>query len=99
MTRINEFTVAILLCTALSLNAQDSDLRNLADSFSVTLSKLSKKTVAVVDFTDLQGNVTELGRYLAEQMSVALAAAHNGIEVVDRTHIKVLIQENKLNSS
>ncbi|MFH0872709.1 MAG: FlgO family outer membrane protein, partial [bacterium] len=58
--------------------------------------KANKKTIAVVDFTDLQGNVTELGRFLAEEFSVAMAGAGEGFEVVDRTHLKSLLQEHKL---
>ena len=71
-------------------------MRTTAGTFAETLAKLGKKSVAVVDFTDLQGNVTELGRYLAEQMSVALALTDQGIEVIDRNHLKAILQENKL---
>ena len=58
-----------------------------------------KKTIAVVDFTDLQGSVTELGRFFAEEFSVALAGAGKGFEVVDRTHLKSIIAEHKLSST
>lgn len=58
-----------------------------------------KKTIAVVDFTDLQGNVTELGRFLAEEFSVALAGTSNGFEVVDRTHLKSILAEHKLSAT
>jgi TolB-like protein len=78
---------------------QDREMRTIAGNFADTLAKVGKKNVAVVDFTDLQGNVTELGRYLAEQMSVALALTNKGIEVIDRTHLKAIVQENKLSAS
>src|ERR1039458_3510192 len=91
--------VIALLSGARCMPAQDKDIKALAATFADTLVKLSKKTIAVVDFNDLQGNVTELGRYLAEQVSVALAMTDKGIEVIDRTHLKVLLQENKLSSS
>ena len=81
------------------IRAQDREMRATAGTFAETLAKLGKKSVAVVDFTDLQGNVTELGRYLAEQMSIALALTDKGIEVVDRTHLKAIVQENKLSAS
>ena len=55
--------------------------------------------MAVVDFTDLQGNVTELGRFLAEQLSVALADVNPDVRVVDRTHLKTLMREYRLASS
>src|SRR5437899_296918 len=51
-----------------------------------------KKTVAVVDFTDLQGNVTELGRYLAEEFSTALVEEPRSFDVIDRIHLKVILQ-------
>ncbi len=57
-----------------------------------------KKKVAVVDFTDLQGSVTELGRFLAEEFSVSLASAGKGFIVVDRTHLKTILKEHKLSS-
>jgi len=92
--------IAVLICCSLcEVSAQDRDVRTLANTFADALSKSSRRTVAVVDFTDLQGNVTELGRYLAEQLSVALATTDKRLDVVDRTHLKVLLQENKLSSS
>ncbi|MGO9257696.1 MAG: FlgO family outer membrane protein [Bryobacteraceae bacterium] len=90
---------AWLLSIPFKLPGQDAEIRAVAAGVTEALHKESKKTVAVVDFTDLQGNVTELGRYLAEDLSVALAGSGSGIEVVDRTHLKVLIQENKLAAS
>ena len=55
--------------------------------------------IAVVDFTDLQGNVTELGRFLAEEFSVTFAGAGKGFEVVDRTHLKSILAEHKLSAT
>src|SRR2546425_7415993 len=81
------------------LFAQEKEVKALASVVADNLVKASKMTVAVVDFTDLQGNVTELGRFLAEEVSVALSGAGKGIEVVDRTHLKTLLQEHKLASS
>src|SRR5438874_2579733 len=91
--------IAAIVCDISYLPAQDKDIKTLAMALANNLSKSSKKTVAVVDFNDLQGNATELGRYFAEQVSVALAMTDEAIEVVDRTHLKALLQEHKLNSS
>ncbi|MDD5771905.1 MAG: FlgO family outer membrane protein [bacterium] len=63
------------------------------------ISQAGKKSIAVVDFTDLQGNVTELGRFLAEEFSVTLTSAGKGFEVVDRIHLKALLREHKLSLS
>jgi hypothetical protein len=66
---------------------------------SSAITKSGKKTVAVVDFTDLQGRVTEFGRFLAEEFSVALSADQSGFKVIDRTNLKTILQEHKLAST
>jgi len=76
--------------------AYEKEIKNISASIAENIAKAGKKSIAVVDFTDLQGNVTELGRFIAEEFSVALAGAGKGFEVVDRTHLKTLLQEHKL---
>lgn len=79
--------------------AYEQEIQRLSSSMAEKISKAGKKTVAVVDFTNLQGQVTELGRFLAEEFSVAIAGAEKGFEVVDRTHLKTLLKEHKLSTS
>jgi len=88
--------ILFIFCSSPALLAQDKEVKVLASTLAEILAKTPKKTVAVVDFTDLQGNVTELGRFLAEELSVALASTDKGAEVIDRTHLKALLQEHKL---
>ena len=52
--------------------------------------------MAVVDFTDLQGNVTELGRFFAQEISTSLAMEGKTFEVVDRTHLNSILAEHQL---
>ena len=79
-----------------NLSAQEPVIAPLATALSKSISASGRKTAAVVDFTDLQGCVTELGRYLAEDLSVALAGDAKGFEVIDRTNLKVILQEHHL---
>lgn len=79
--------------------AYEKEIKSLSLTMAEDIAKASKKSIAVVDFTDLQGNVTELGRFIAEEFSVALAGAGKGFEVVDRTHLKSIIAEHKLSST
>lgn len=58
-----------------------------------------RKSVAVVDFTDLQMNVTELGRFLAEEFQNALTGGGPKFRVVDRTHLRAILQEQKLGTT
>jgi TolB-like protein len=79
--------------------AYENEIENLSTVMTVNIASAGKKIVAVVDFTDLQGNVTELGRFLAEEFSIAMAGADKGFMVVDRTHLKSIIEEHKLSST
>lgn len=74
-----------------------SDLDGVAMSLVKALAGGEPATVAVSDFTDLQGNVTELGRFLAEELSVSLSiAGGKQVRVVDRTHLKSIMKEHQL---
>lgn len=77
----------------------EKEIKTLSLSMADNIIKAGKKTIAVVDFVDLQGNVTELGRFIAEEFSVALADVKKGFEVVDRTHLKSIIKEHKLSAT
>lgn len=43
--------------------------------------------------------MTELGRFLAEELSVNLTTMAKGFEVIDRTHLKSILTEHKLSMS
>lgn len=94
------FALTVLLIFLISdfniTMAYEREIKNLSSIMSENIAKAGRKTIAVVDFTDLQGNVTELGRFVAEEFSVALAGADKGFEVIDRTHLKTILKEHKL---
>jgi len=72
---------------------------NLASEMATVIGESGKKAIAVADFTDLDGQTTKLGRFLAEEFSVALAASGQGFQVIDRLHLKSLIREHELSES
>jgi len=76
--------------------ALGQELKQASATLSAKISESGKKRVAVVDFTDLQGNVSELGRYLAEELSGALVNDAHGFRVIERAHLKAILQEHKL---
>jgi TolB-like protein len=76
--------------------AYEKEIGELSAAIAENIAKSGKTLVAVVDFTDLQGNVTELGRFIAEEFSVALAGAGKGFQVMDRAHLNRILQEHKL---
>lgn len=92
--------IAILVLFAtVSAFAYEKEIKNLSATITENITNAGKKTVAVVDFTDLQGNITELGRFLAEELSVDLTMTAKGFEVIDRTHLKSILTEHKLSMS
>jgi TolB-like protein len=94
---------ALLTCLLLAVNLpaapQQREVQDMSARLAEKIANSGKKTVAVVDFTDLQGNVTELGRYLAEEFSVALEESAKNFQVIDRTHLKAILQEHQLATS
>ena len=74
----------------------EKEIEQLSAQMAEKIAGKGKKTVAVVDFTDLEGNVTQLDQFIAEEFSVALAGSSKGFRVIDRTRLKSIIKENKL---
>ena len=89
----------VLLLMPVTAEAYEQELRRLSGEMAQKISAAQKSTLAVVDFTDLQGDVTALGRFLAEEFSVALAGAGQGFRVIDRTHLTIILREHKLAES
>jgi len=77
----------------------EKEIEQLSSQMAEKIAAKGKKTVAVVDFTDLQGNVTELGRFIAEELSGSLAKGEKGFEVVNRSNLRQLIKEYELFST
>jgi TolB-like protein len=90
------FLGCILLPT--QIRADDFQLPQITASLLKGIEQTGKKRIAVVDFVDLDGNTSELGKFIAEELSVELTQSAVGIEVVDRAHLKAILQEHKLKS-
>lgn len=76
----------------------DSQLKPVVDKIVAGCASAGAKRVTVADFTDLQGQVTELGRFLAEEFSASLVDASR-LGVVDRANLRTILAEHKLNVS
>jgi len=82
-----------------SAGTYEEELQGLSLKIAKNIERSGKRTVAVVDFTDLQGNVTELGRFIAEELSANLVSVRQEFRVIDRLHLKSIIAEHKLSAS
>lgn len=92
-------TIAMVLLSPQHPFAYEHEIKILSTSMADHIAKAGKKRIAVVDFTDLQGNITELGRFLAEELSVDLTNTAKGFEVIDRNHLNRILAEHKLSLS
>lgn len=88
--------IMVLVSNISTAMAYEKEIKSISSSIAESITANGKKTVAVVDFTDLQGNVTELGRFLAEEISVDMTIAAKNFQVIDRTHLKTVMKEHEL---
>ncbi len=76
--------------------AQGNGIEAAAQELALRIAESGRSTAAVADFTDLQGRITELGRFLAEEVSIALVNTGSGLRLIDRAHIRTLLAELEL---
>jgi TolB-like protein len=77
----------------------DSEIAKLTDNLATKISNKHCKKVSVVDFTDLEGNSTEIGKYAADEMTVDLAMKDRDFAILDRAHLASIMAEHKLTST
>lgn len=89
---------AFLSCRSLAED-MDTALASFTEKLAAPIKEQGKKKIAVVDFTDLQGSSGgELGKYIAEQVSVNMVMAKRDFAVLDRANFKSILSEHKLTS-
>lgn len=97
LVRLAAATLAGALAGAGSVRAQtlNQELPKLAERITKVLVAQNHKSIAAIDFTDLQGRTSELGRYLAERLVGELVMT-GGVSVADRANIRNIVAEHKL---
>jgi TolB-like protein len=95
-----KFIFVVALCiffeVAYAQNDSKQELKKLADDITQQINQKGNQRIAVANFTDQQNNVTELGKFLSQQFIVNLI--RNGLDVVDRSRIEDLMEENKMSA-
>ena len=86
----------LILSLSPSALAEGPDrFKELAKTLLAEAKKQKKHSLGVMDFADLDGHVTPLGQYVAEELSTALAMA-GGAAIVDRSQINRVLQQHGL---
>ncbi|MBN1327626.1 MAG: hypothetical protein JW996_06725 [Candidatus Cloacimonetes bacterium] len=76
----------------------DTQLRYLTSQIVLSLSQQKTSKIAVVEFADLKGNITEFGRFLAEELITRLYLTGE-FEVIERQMLNKVLQEHQLSLS
>lgn len=84
-----------LVSTASAQGSLDQRVSELSKQIAAKMTAKEKTTVAVVEFTDLQGNVTDFGRFLAEELVTRLGDLEK-FKVIERQLLNKIIAEQKL---
>lgn len=77
------------------INSLNSGLYDLATQISEGLTENQKQKIAVVEFVDLEGKVSNFGRYLAEELITRLYQTKK-FKVIERNLLTKIINEQKL---
>lgn len=93
------FAIILLLMGQTVSFAYEKELKELSATLAENIANSGKKSIAVVDFVNLKGTVTDGGRLFAEEFTVNLAAAGKGFQVIERSRLNTILAEYKLAST
>lgn len=82
------------LTSALAASNLEEGVAQLAQQISKSMQEKQKQKIAIIDFSDLNGNVTSLGQFMAEELTTQLFIVAPGkFEVVERRQLLKLEEE------
>src|SRR5437879_4697743 len=94
--RLVLYSVLSLFAVVGGAQSYEAELKTLAEKLVAQLEAAGQVNGTVLDFTDLQGQQNELGRFLAQELSDKLVAAAKKVSFLDRAGLQYLLSENKL---
>lgn len=96
-------TIIIISASASPTVAKSYKLRegidNIAEQLIAGIPKDKKLIIAVVDFTDLQGNTNDLGRYVSDRLNTRLTQHPDQLKIVARQRLAEVLKELKISMS
>ena len=103
--KISSFCVMIIALLALCMSspigrtqeAFDSKLAEITNKIAEAVTKAELKAITVTGFTEVRDKESDLGLFLADQLSADLV--EKGCSVVDRGNVDKILAEHKLSTS
>lgn len=108
MSRSERWQTGWVICAIAGLlvapgGTQAADLREGVEQLAVGLGKSVPEgrtfRVAVTDFPDLQGSISDLGRYIAERLTTRLSVQGQKFRVIERRRLGLVLGELKFSMS
>lgn len=85
----------VIISNSFAQGSLDQRIAELTQQISKEMTDNNKKTIAVIEFSDLRGNVTDLGRYISEELITKLYLTKK-FKVIERQLLNKIITEQKL---
>ncbi len=76
----------------------DTGLGILASQIAKSMQEEKKTRIAILDFTDLQGNVSDLGRFISEKLIIKLFETKK-FNIIERNKLNKILEEQKFQVS
>jgi len=92
----NLFTLCFLGITSLAGQTTDNNLEATSESLINQLIEENKKSISIVDFTNPNGDVSELGKSLSNKIRINIAMKSKDIKIVNRSVLANLLAEEEL---
>jgi len=92
--------ICLVFLPVVYLNSQslDEGLANLSNQIANEMTQGQKNKIAVIEFSDLNGNITEFGKFVAEELITRLFLTQK-FEVVERELLNKVLEEHELKST
>jgi len=97
--RLAIIILCFVLCGFARAQDMDTELTKLTEDLAAKITAKGCKKITVLDFTDLQGGSSELGKYIAEQLTVDFVMTKRDFSVLDRANLKSILAEHKLTAT
>ena len=106
MNRLSHFIFFGIVCFITFLPKQslgqsdyEKQISVFANSIAEKITQSGKLRVAVADFLDNNGNLTEFGKAMAEEFAVNLMNSSKGFQVMERSDLTAILKEHNLAST
>jgi hypothetical protein len=84
--------------TTFGQSTLEEEIQNVCQSFSSKLQGSAIKKIAVSEFLDISCGSLKIGKYISDEVGVAMAMASGSYEVVERARLSVLLKEQRFSN-